>query len=121
MHFFTRSNYIYISSPYCGIQSKKLARQLKRIYYIIALWANLICLFKPVRKLNSLSKLKSPYKLLSQSGVVYKICQELYIGLTQPILQISEHSKSDKSSIYDHRNKTNHSILLLLKFWTKTV
>ena len=96
--------------------SQKLARQLKRIYSKIAPWANFICLFKPVRKLNSLSKLKSPYKLLSQSGVVYKIrcldCQEFYIGLTQRILQIrlSEHSKSDKSSIYDHQNKTKHNI-----------
>ena len=75
-----------------------------------------ISTFKPVKKLNSLSKLKSPYKLLSQSGVVYKIscldCPEFYIGLTQRILQIrlNEHSKCDKSSIYDHRNKTKHNI-----------
>ena len=107
---------IYISLPYCGIQSQKLARQLKRIYSKIAPWANLICLFKPIRKLNSLSKLKSPFRLLSQSGVVYKIrcldCQEFYIGLTQRILQIrlNEHSKSDKSSIYDHQNKTKHNV-----------
>ena len=78
---------IYISLPYCCIQSQKLARQLKRIYSKIAPWANLFCIFKSVRKLNSLSKLKSPYKLLSQSGVVYKIrcldCQEFCIGLTQ--------------------------------------
>ena len=71
---------------------------------------------KPIRKLNSLSKLKSPYKLLSQSGVVCKIrcldCQEFYISLTLRILQIrlSEHSISDKSSIYDHQNKTKHNI-----------
>ena len=107
---------IYISLPYCGLQSQKLARQLKRIYSKIAPWTYLICLFKPVKKLNSLSKLKSPYKLLSQSGVVYKIscldCPEFYIGLTQRILQIrlNEHSKCDKSSIYDHRNKTKHNI-----------
>ena len=92
---------IYTSLPYCGLQSKKLARQLKKIYSKIAPWTNLICLFKPVKKLNSLSKLKSPYKLLSQSGVVYKIscldCPEFYIGLTQRILQIrlNEHSKCD--------------------------
>ena len=75
--------------------------QLKKIYS------------KPVRKLNSLSKLKSPFKLLSQSGVVYKIkcldCQEFYIGLILQI-RLSEHSKSDKSSIYDHQNKTKHNI-----------
>ena len=88
----------------------KFTRQLKRTYSKIAPWANLICLFKPVRKLNSLSKLKSPYRFLSQSGVVYKNrcldCQEFYVGLTQRILQIR---LSDKNSIYDHQNKTKHN------------
>ena len=55
--------------------------------------------FKPIRKLNILSNLKSPYNLLSHSSVVYKVscldCTEFYIGMTQPILQIrlNEHKK----------------------------
>ena len=84
--FFPKKKSIYISLLYCGIKSQKLTRQLKTIYSKISPSANLICLFKPVRKLNSLSKLKSPYKLQFQSDVVFKIrcldCLEFYIVLT---------------------------------------
>ena len=111
---------INISLPYCGSQSQKLARQLKRTYSKIAPWANLICLFKPVRKLNSPSKLKSPYKLLSQSGVVYKIscldCPEFYIGLTQRILQIRISENCKAPSMTTKIKLNTILILLLLKF-----
>ena len=44
---------IYISLPYCGLQSQKLARQLKRIYSKIAPWTNLICFLNLLRNLFS--------------------------------------------------------------------
>ena len=56
-------------------------------------------IFKPVWKLQCLSKLKSGIPLLSRSKVVYKIscnnCNEFYVGLTTCRLEerISEHIK----------------------------
>ena len=51
----------------------KIGRRLQRIYTKVAPWTRLILFFKPIYKLNTLSKLKSKYKLLSNSNVVYKI------------------------------------------------
>ena len=108
--------YIYISLPFCGDHSQKLGRQLKRLYSKIAPWTKLILIFKPIRKLNILSNLKSPYNLLSHSSVVYKVscldCTEFYIGMTQRILQIrlNEHQKSSTSAIYNHIHETKRNI-----------
>jgi hypothetical protein len=107
---------LFLNLPYCGDYSLKLERQLKRIYSKIAPWTKLICMFKPVKRLNSLSKLKTPYRLSSLSGVVYRVgcsdCSEFYIGLTERILQIrlNEHSKSDTSAIHMHAQNTKHNI-----------
>ena len=63
----------YVNLPFCGDHSQKLGRQLKRFYSKIDPWTKLILIFKPIRKLNILSNLKSPYNLLSHSSVVYKV------------------------------------------------
>ena len=108
--------YIYVNLPFCGDHSQKLGRQLKRLYSKIAPWTKLILIFKPIRKLNILSNLKSQYNLLSHSSVVYKVscldCTEFYIGMTQRILQIrlNEHIKSSTSAIYNHIHETKHNI-----------
>ena len=107
---------IYLYLPFCGENSLKIGRQLQRIYTKVAPWTRLILFFKPIYKLNTLSKLKSKYKLLSNSNVVYKIncanCDEIYIGMTQRILQkrINEHSSCETSSVYRHAQLTNHDI-----------
>ena len=73
-------------------------------------------LFKPVRKLQCLSQLKSGIPLLSRSKVVYKIscnnCNEFYVGLTTRRLEerISEHIKNDASALYKHAVETGHDI-----------
>ena len=107
---------IYLYLPYCGANSLKIGRQLQRIYTKVAPWTRLILFFKPIYKLNTLSKLKSKYKLLSNSNVVYKIncanCDEFYIEMTQRILQkrINEHSSCETSSVCRHAQLTNHDI-----------
>ena len=107
---------IYLYLPYCGAKSLKTGRQLQLIYTKVAPWTRLILSFKPIYKLNTLSKLKSKYKLLCNSNVVYKIncanCDEFYIGMTQRILQkrINEHSSCETSSVYRHAQLTNHDI-----------
>ena len=89
---------------------------MKHIVGKIAPWTKLNLIFKPVNKLKSLSRLKSSYKLLSHSKVVYRIncldCEEFYDGMTERILQkrISEHEKLETSSVYIHSKLTNHNI-----------
>ena len=82
---------IYFNLPFCGSNSSKIGKQLKRIVGKIAPWIKLNLIFKPVNQLKSLSRLKSSYKLLSHSKVVYRIncldCEEFYVGMTERILQ----------------------------------
>ena len=77
---------IFLSLPYCGENSVKLRRQLNRLLAKLAPWAKLNIIFKPVARLNVISKLKSVIPKLNRSNVVYKIncqdCNEFYIGLT---------------------------------------
>ena len=107
---------IYLNLPFCGSNSSKIGKQLKRIVGKIAPWTKLNLIFKPVNKLKSLSRLKSSYKLLSHSKVVYRIncldCEEFYVGMTERMLQkrISEHEKLETSSVYIHSKLTNHNI-----------
>ena len=62
-------------------------------------WAKLNIVFKPVVRLNVLSKLKSVIPKLNKSNVVYKIncqdCNEFYTGLTTRRLhkRLNEHKK----------------------------
>ena len=51
---------VFIQLPYCGINSIKLKRQLKRILKIVAPWTKLNIIFKPYYCLSIPSKLKSP-------------------------------------------------------------
>jgi hypothetical protein len=107
---------IYINLPFCGTNSLKIGRQLKRMLGKVVPWTKLILIFKPINKLNCLSQLKSPYNVLSLSNVIYRIncsdCDEFYIGMTERILQnrINEHSKAETSSVYSHAQQTNHNI-----------
>ena len=82
---------IYLNLPFCGSNSSKIGKQLKLIVGKIAPWTKLNLIFKPVNKLKSLSRIKSSYKLLSHSKVVYRIncldCEEFYVGMTERILQ----------------------------------
>jgi hypothetical protein len=106
----------FLNLPYCGNQSLKIKRQLHRIFAKVAPWAKLVIIFKPINKLSSLSRLKSPYNLLSNSNVVYKIscsdCSEFYIGMTERILQkrLAEHAKLETSAVYKHAQLTKHAL-----------
>ena len=77
----------------------KIKRQLLRMYSTVLPNADSKIIFKPVWKLQCLSKLKSGIPLLSWSTVVYKIncnnCNEFYVGLPTRRLEklISEHIK----------------------------
>ena len=79
-------------------------------------FVNLKIVFKPVYKLNCLSKLKSQYSLLSLSNVIYKIncasCKEFYVGLTTRRLEqrLKEHSGSECSALFRHAMSTGHTI-----------
>ena len=107
---------VFISLPYCGTNSLQLKRQLKRILLKKSPWAKLIIIFKPVYKLNVISKLKSKLPNLSKSRVVYKVnctkCDEFYIGCTTRRLsqRINEHIKSENSALYQHNNMTDHVV-----------
>ena len=90
-----------LSLPYLIVEktSLKIKRQLLRMYSTVLPNVDLKIIFKPVSKLQCLSKLKSGIPLLSRSKVVYKIscnnCNEFYVGLTTRKLEerISEHIK----------------------------
>ena len=74
-----------LSLPYLVVvkNSLKIKRQLLRMYSTVLPNVNLKIIFKPVWKLQCLSKLKLGIPLLSMSKVVYKIscnnCNEFYL------------------------------------------
>ena len=82
----------------------------------VAPWIELFVVFKPICKLNVLSRLKDKVPLCSKSHVVYKVncsqCQEFYIGMTCRRLKdrLLEHSSSDASALYNHSASTKHVI-----------
>jgi hypothetical protein len=75
---------LFIMLPFCGQNSLKLQRQLKRIIGAVAPWPKLNIIFKPSLRLNTLSKLKSIIPVLNRSNVIYRIncndCVDFYIG-----------------------------------------
>ena len=108
---------VYLFLPYCGFSSTKLQRQLKRMYSVVFPWIQLIVVFKPVRKLSLLSKLKSPIPTLSRSHLVYRVnccdCDQFYVGMTCRRLEqrLSEHSSStSNSALFQHASATGHRI-----------
>ena len=107
---------IVITLPFCGLNSLKLRRQLKRMVCAVIPWANLRMISKPTVKLGCLSKLKDSISRLSMSHLVYKIncmdCSEFYIGMTCRRLEdrLSEHSSSENSALYRHFSETGHKI-----------
>ena len=74
---------IFLILTYCFENSVKLSRQLNGLLAKLAPWARFNIVFKPVARLNVLSKLKSVIPKLNRSNVVYKIncqdCNEFYI------------------------------------------
>ena len=100
--------------PYLGISSTKINRQLKRIISAVCPWINLRLIFKPVRKLSALSRLKSEYDQLSKSGVVYRVgctdCSEFYVGMTGRRLgqRMAEHRNSEDSALNKHVAESGH-------------
>ena len=102
--------------PFCGVNSIKIKRQLKRMFSAVAPWIELFIVFKPSLKFNVLSKLKDVLPVCSRSHVVYKIncteCQDFYIGMTCRRLKdrLSEHMTSDASALHQHSSSTGHEI-----------
>ena len=83
---------------------------------MICPWIDFSLVFKPVCKLNRLSRLKCKIPSVCQSNLVYKVsckdCDEFYVGMTSRRLEqrISEHSSDSKSALFKHRSTTGHSI-----------
>ena len=107
---------VYLCLPYMGLHSDKVGRQLKRLVSAIAPWMKLCLFFKPSFKLSTLSKLKSPFPLLSESNVVYKVdcfdCDTFYIGMTTRRLRqrMKEHSDNSCSALFRHAVETKHIV-----------
>ena len=114
--FGPEQNKLFFDLPYLGSASCTLNRQLQRMMGVIAPGIKLIALFKPVNRLKSLSRLKTPLTALQRSNVVYQLncldCFQLYIGKTCRILcnRMKEHSKDLNSSVLSHSIDTGHSI-----------
>ena len=72
--------------------------------------------FKPLQKLSSLSKLKSPLPILSRSNAVYKVncsqCSSFYVGKTKRILKqrMDEHKIDEHSALLRHSRDTGHHV-----------
>ena len=77
-------------------------------------WINIQVVFRAAYKLSRLSKLKSPFPVLTNSGVVYKIncenCSEFYVGMTTRRLEqrMKEHSDCG-SAVAAHAAQTGHT------------
>ena len=68
---------VVLSLPFVGNQGQILHRQVQRMHKTITPWINLRLVFTPVFKLTTLTKLKCPIPIISQSNLVYKIdCKE---------------------------------------------
>ena len=107
---------VFVTLPFCGLNSDKIKRQLHRMMATIAPWIKLTVIFKPAKTLKTLCRLKSPLPVLSRSNVVYKVncseCPDFYIGKTIRILQqrLTEHSKDENSALARHYASTGHTI-----------
>jgi hypothetical protein len=107
---------VFVCLPYCGNNSLLLKRQLHRMFSVVAPAVSLKLVFKPVDKLNKLSKLKCRIPVLSKSNVVYRVncndCSEFYIGKTIRNLNVrlKEHATNEYSALYKHHVETSHNI-----------
>ena len=107
---------LYMSLPYAGQNSVRLNRQIGRIFNKVAPWSKVNIIFKPVQRLNCISKLKSTIPLLNRSNVIYKIncidCNSFYVGLTTRRLQkrLYEHKNRKYSSVFKHSSAEGHDI-----------
>ena len=102
--------------PYCGTNSDRVRRQLKRLYSAVAPFVNIRIIFKSVNKLSKLSRLKSCFSIFQESNVVYKVscknCSAFYVGMTRRQLsqRLHEHKSKDCSALYKHSEETKHEI-----------
>ena len=83
---------VFLSLPFIGdVTCLKCSRQMNRLLGKTVPWLSLRIIFKPARKLSCLSKIKSQFATLTNSGVVYKVschdCDAFYIGETKRLLQ----------------------------------
>ena len=107
---------MFVTLPYCGLNSVKIKRQLLRMLACVAPWIKLVVVFKPAKTLKTLCRLKSPMPVLSRSKFVYKVncseCPDFYIGKTIRKLQqrLNEHSKDENSALTKHYIDTGHQI-----------
>ena len=107
---------VHISLPYCGQMSDRIKRQLNRMMATVAPWIKLRVVFKSIRTLRSLSKLKSKLPTLSWSKVVYQVncsqCSEFYVGKTIRTLvqRLNEHASDINSALSKHNAMTGHII-----------
>ena len=106
----------FVTLPYCGMNSVKIKRQLHRMIAKVAPWIELKVIFKPVKTLKTLSKLKSPLPIMSRSNVVYQVncseCTDFYVGKTIRCLKqrLGEHAKDENSALFKHSSNTGHEI-----------
>ena len=108
---------VLLTLPYSGEQAAlKIKKQLQRLLAKIAPYAKLRVVFIASQKLSCLSKLKSAFCCLNNSGVVYKLscldCSAFYIGKTKRRLQqrVQEHSVQDYSAVRRHSLDLSHKI-----------
>ena len=94
----------------------KLKRQLQRFVEAVVPSVDLRVVFRPVRKLSCLSKLKSVLPVMSRSNVIYKVhcnnCDKFYVGKTKRILKqrLHEHQTDEHSALLRHSMDSKHSI-----------
>lgn len=108
---------VFLCLPFSGeIATIKFVRQMRRLLAKVAPWTDLRLVFKPAQKLSLLSKMKSRFATLTNSGVVYKVscaeCREFYIGKTKRRLhqRLQEHQQQDYSALHKHAVEHNHAI-----------
>ena len=106
-----------ITLPFSGLGSLKLKRQMYRLVGAVVPGVDLRVVFKPMKKLSVLCKLKSHVPILSRSNVVYKVhcneCNQFYVGKTKRILKqrLLEHKNDDNSALLRHSRDTGHCIV----------
>ena len=108
---------VFLSLPFIGdVTCLKFSRQMNRLLGKTVPWLSLRIIFKPARKLSCLSKIKSQFATLTNSGVVYKVschdCDAFYIGETKRLLQrrLKEHKQQSYSSLNKHASETSHTV-----------
>ena len=107
---------VILHLPFVGDQGQILHRQLKRMLKTVTPWINLRLVFSPVCKLTTLTKIKCPIPIISQSNVVYRInckeCKNFYIGKTNRRLsqRLKEHASSESSALTKHSIESGHII-----------